>query len=120
MNKVLLYALGGIVFLFLLLILRPVPKAIPENCKIVNGTMARVDSLCCADVNFFLQNDDRHFYLNRGFENDLALEELRTDLPAGTPVTLYVFNHWTPLDPGGRMAPIARIETDDEVIFSAW
>ncbi len=95
------------VFFFLLAfaVLRPVPIV----SKIFEGGVK--------DVAFRLENNDRIYYINRGLEAGLELEDLRARI-VGKEVVFKYPDYWTPLDWNGKTKHVSKVEVDGEIVFN--
>lgn len=99
------------------LILRPVPIPEEKNCLIASGTVVRIYEAGVKDVAFQLKSHGSLFYVNRGVERGLDLDNLRSKL-IGHEITIKYPKYWTPLDPGNTTRHISKIESEGEIIFS--
>ena len=109
-----LLSLAALFFLFL--VLRPLPRANPDHCSLVEGIVARIYEAGTQDIVFKLQGNTVNYYINRGLEHGLDLALLRQSL-ADQEVSIYYLKHWTPLDPNDQVKHIARLELGQEVIY---
>ena len=118
MKKV-LYFFGGILLVLFLMIFRPVQ--IPSDEKDLNsisGTVEYIFEGGTKDATFRLtEYQGKMFYINRGLENGLNLEDLKVNL-IGKKVTLKYPSHWTPLDPMNTIKHVSILEHDGEVLYS--
>jgi len=117
MKKLLLFTLFIGLISFLSLSLRTVPSPTPENCSSVEGIVEEVYSPCCQDIFLKLKNSENLFYINRGLEMGIKLDQMKNDLLDQT-VHLLQIDHWTPLDPGAHTNSLAQIQLDGQVYFS--
>ncbi|MEM9823644.1 MAG: hypothetical protein AAF985_21340 [Bacteroidota bacterium] len=109
-----LLSLAALFFLFL--VLRPLPRANPDHCSLVEGIVERIYEAGTQDIVFKLQGNTVNYYINRGLEHGLDLALLRQSL-ADQEVSIYYLKHWTPLDPNDQVKHIARLELGQEVIY---
>lgn len=100
-----------------ILILRPVPTPAESACEVTTGTVWNIYETGVKDVTFQLKGDHRRYYINRGLEQGLDLQQLRAEL-IGQEVELKYPSYWTPLDPKGRIRHLAKVSHGDRVIFS--
>lgn len=109
----------GIAFLLLcVLILRPVPHPDRlDKCLSVTGKVYGISEAGVKDVVFSLEGTNRRFYINRGLEDGLRLDSLRTRLQ-GREVTLYYPRYWTPLDPRNRIRHLAQVNLGEQVVWT--
>jgi len=117
--KKLLYLIGAILLVLFLMIFRPVH--IPSDEKDLNsisGTVKHIFEGGVKDANFFLaEHKGKNFYINRGLENGLNLEDLKTNL-IGKKVVLKYPSHWTPLDPKTLNIHVSILEHEGKVLYS--
>jgi len=109
----------GTVLLLVLVVMSLIPIHNPtlEDSKITTGKVELiVEEGGPFDIQVHLDNDDRIYYINRGAENALDPAELNKTL-AGYEIELHYANHWTPLDPFGKMKHITRISQDGNVFY---
>ena len=84
----------------------------------LNQTKGKVISVSKGGVNdavFKIDNDQRTFYINRGFEyiNEKTLMSL-----VGTNAVFDFYESWTPLDPFNQASKhIVRLENNQKLIF---
>lgn len=100
------------------LILRPVP--IPDDlteCEVVTGIVSGVGEGGEHDVLFILEDHETRYYINRGLEDGLNIDELKSKL-AGKKVEFYYPNYWTPLDPNNSIRHLSRVDFNNEVVWS--
>ena len=109
----------GIVIILLLGIttLRPVPNLPEEKCKEAYGAIERIYEGSSFDIVFKLMNDDSHYYINRGIESGLVIEDLKEEL-LGKEIYIKYPPHWTFLDPMNKTKHIVKLSTRDEIIYS--
>lgn len=106
--------------LLCVLLFNPVPAAVTENCDVISGEVTAVHSPCCFDVVIELAGDDHHYHINRGLEKGIDLAVLRNQLLGATATLHHIRTNWTPLDPAGKLRPVAQVAVEDEVLFSAF
>lgn len=104
-------------FVFALFILRPVPIPDEKDCISLTGTVTSIYEEGIHDVAFRLSGQEQIFYINRGLERGLDLENLRATLTDQEVVIKYP-QYWTPLDPGNQSRHISKIEHKGETVFS--
>lgn len=108
----------GILFLvFAITCLRPVPIVAESECEVVQGEVTSISEGGVKDVLFRLKDHPTRFYINRGLESGLNLEELRSEL-MGKIITIKYPSYWTPLDWNNRIKHIAKVEYEDKVFFN--
>jgi hypothetical protein len=99
------------------LVIRKVPAPLKANCTKVQGVVEIVHSPCCSDIVIQLEDNDKQYYINRGLDDGLDINQMRNDL-LGKEIVLQKINHWTPLDPERYTIPLAELKVNDEVYFS--
>jgi hypothetical protein len=109
---------GASLILFLAVIaFRPVPIPEEGDCLITKGVVAAIDESGTLDVSIRLRGNDTKFYVNRGLERGLDLNDLRATL-TGEEVLIKYPKYWTPLDPGNSVRHISKIEFNGQTIFT--
>ena len=110
--------LGGlIVSATAFLSLRPVPIPEEQDCLSLKGTVTAIYEGGVKDVVFKLDGKEQSFYINRGLERGLILNDLKTDL-IGQEILIKYPDHWTPLDPGNSVVHISKIEHAGQTVFT--
>ena len=105
-----------LVILFIMII-RPMPQPDSGNCKLYSGTVEQIIAgegdkdivIKCKAVNHI-------FYINRGLESGLIIDELKDSL-LNKPIEVLTINHWTPLDPFSKNKHVARIIQNGKIIY---
>lgn len=100
-----------------IMVFRPVPIPEEKDCISLKGTIATVYEGSSGDVVFRLQDQQQTFYINRGLERGLRLDNLQATLTNREVVIKYP-EYWTPLDPNNQIRHISKIEYEGETIFS--
>ena len=85
----------------------------PEDCEIVLAKIIRISEGSSYDIVFHSENGD-YFYINRGLEQGLNLEDLNTDV-LNKSVTLHLAKIM-----GGLIVSehISQLAIEDEIIFT--
>ena len=83
--------------------------------KHTKGKVLSVSKGGVNDAVFKIDNDQRTFYINRGFEN---INEKTLMSLVGTNAVFYFNDSWTPLDPFNQASKhIVRLENNQKLIF---
>ena len=107
---------GALILVVLFIFLRPVP-IVPESEAItVKGKVKSIFEGGVKDVVFVLEDQASRFYINRGLENGLNLNDLQNRL-VGKEVIIKYPSYWTPFDANKRIRHLSKLEVDGEVIF---
>ncbi len=109
--------LGSMLFAAILISLKPVPNAPEEKCAVSKGILSAIEEGSSYDIYLSLEGDDKRYYINRGMERGLAINELKEQL-VGQAVTVTYPKYWTVLDPFGKTRHIAKLEYQNQVLFS--
>jgi len=110
--------LCGLIFLGLgILIFRPVPIPDEKDCLSLKGKVTDIYERGVKDVVFKLEGFDQEFYVNRGLESGLELNNLRAALINKEIVIKYP-KYWTPLDPVNSLRHISKIEHERRTVFT--
>ena len=117
-KKYIFIFLGFIFFILAAMIFRPV--IVPKNakdCLVAEGKVVRVFEGGIHDVAFRLEGDKTLYYINRGLEQGLVLEDLQKEL-IGNRVTIRYPKHWTLLDPKNRTKHLSILEYNGREIYN--
>lgn len=106
----------GCFFALAILIFRPVPQTIAENAVFVSGIVKSIHEGGGNDLVFRLQGVSQVYYINRGLEQGLALNELQAKL-IGEKVEIVFPEYWTPLDWNNHVRHLSRLRIGQEIIF---
>jgi hypothetical protein len=117
-SAILISGLAAGCLLLFILIFTPVPAAVIENCDVISGEVTAVHSPCCLDVVIELAGDEHHYHINRGLERGIDLDDFRQRLPGANATIHYIRTYWTPLDPAGKLRPVAQVAVGKEVLYS--
>ena len=99
------------------LIFRPVPIVSESKAISEIGIVKEIYSNKGNDVIFIMLNTDRKFYINRGLENGLELNNLKEKL-IGNSIVMKYPKYWTPLDWNNSIRHISKVEFKNEIIFN--
>jgi hypothetical protein len=106
------------IFLFIaILIFRPVPIVSESKAIAENGIVSEIYSNKGNDIIFVMEGKERRFYINRGLENGLELDNLKEKLIGNSVVVKYP-KYWTPLDWNNNIRHISKVEFNGEVLFN--
>ena len=120
MKKILKITLVSLILIFsiiALLIFRPVPIVFESKAISEIGIVKEIYSNKGNDVIFIMLNTDRKFYINRGLENGLELNNLKEKL-IGNSIVMKYPKYWTPLDWNNSIRHISKVEFKNEIIFN--
>ena len=115
-KPVILLAIAGLI-VFAFLLVQPLPKATKENCTAHEGAVASVSNGSSGDIVIRLKDDKHFYYINRGVESGLTVSDLHNRL-LNKPVQLLTIRSSNPLDIAPISRHIARLKSDDIVIYS--
>ncbi|MDY8135000.1 hypothetical protein [Aquimarina sp. 2201CG5-10] len=96
---------------------KPIRNVQPDEVMEIKGKVVDIQEGSSFDIVITLENDDHYYYINRGLEYNLTLEQLRNDILNKT-VTLYPINRWTLFTRDGVMGHISKLMIDDKVIYN--
>ena len=99
------------------LIIKPVPIVAEEKAVVVQGLVVDIFEGGVKDVVFKLNDDNSSYYINRGLEYGLIIEDFKEKL-VGNQVILKYPQYWTPLDWNNKIRHISKLEFNDEVLFN--
>ena len=119
MKKTILVVIATIFVFAIIISLMPINNS-KENSIEVSGIVKSVFEGGVHDLVFELENDKITYYINRGLENGLQLEKVRTDY-SGKKATIHYLKSWTILAPFGKTSEnIKEISIDGKKIYSEW
>lgn len=101
------------------LVLRPVPIIDEQEAQVVESVVVDIYEGGVNDVVFKLDDNDTRYYINRGLESGMKIAELKEKL-IGNRIILKHPDYWTPLDWNKSSRHIAKLQYNNEVIFSEW
>ena len=112
-----------VILIFLLFVLAAMtlrPVIVPKDakdCLVAKGKVVKVFEGGVKDVAFRLEGDNTMYYINRGLEHGLNLEELQQEL-TGNHVTIRYPKHWTLLDPNNKVKHLSILEYNGREIYN--
>ena len=115
--KITLVSFSLIILIIAVLIFRPVPIVSESNAISEIGIVREIYSNKGNDIIFVMENTDRRFYINRGLENGLELNNLKEKLIGNSIVVKYP-KYWTPLDWNDKIKHISKVEFNNEILFN--
>ena len=115
--KITLVSFILIVSIIAVLIFRPVPIVSESKAISEIGIVKEIYTNKGNDVIFIMLNTDRKFYINRGLENGLELNNLKEKL-IGNSIVMKYPKYWTPLDWNNSIRHISKVEFKNEIIFN--
>ena len=115
--KITLVSFILIVSIIAVLIFRPVPIVSESKAISEIGIVKEIYSNKGNDVIFVMLNTDRKFYINRGLENGLKLNNLKEKL-IGNSIVMKYPKYWTPLDWNNSIRHLSKVEFKNEIIFN--
>ena len=115
--KITLVSFSLIILIIAVLIFRPVPIVSESNAISEIGIVKEIYSNKGNDIIFVMENTDRRFYINRGLENGLELNNLKEILIGNSIVVKYP-KYWTPLDWNDKIKHISKVEFNNEILFN--
>ncbi|MFY7743753.1 MAG: hypothetical protein ACOVQR_13970 [Flavobacterium sp.] len=115
--KIVLVSFSLLIFILAVLIFRPVPIVSENKAITESGIVKEIYSNKGNDVIFIMENTERRFYINRGLENGLELNNLKEKLIGNAIVVKYP-KYWTPLDWNNSVRHISKVEFKDEILFN--
>ena len=108
----------GLLCLFgALALLRPVPSIDEPDALVVQGKVTEIFERGGLDIVLRIAGDARTFYIQRGLEKGLDLDQLRQTL-VGQEVLLKFPDYWTPLDWNSDNRHVSKLEYDGRVLYT--
>lgn len=125
MKKTLTMIAGTVLAIVLLGIISLFLSAIPEksnraNTKMLKGKLLHITSCCPGgDITFHMANDEgRSYYINRGVESGLNIEQLEKEL-LGNDIIIYYHRHsWNIINYRDQVRHICELRTADKVYYT--
>ncbi|WP_299605069.1 hypothetical protein [uncultured Aquimarina sp.] len=96
---------------------KPIRDVQPDDVIEITGVVTKVEEKSGFDIAITLENDDHYYYINRGLEQGLTIQQLQEEL-IGKKVTLYSIHRWTIFTRDKIMGHISKLVVDDRVIFN--
>ncbi|MFD2563234.1 hypothetical protein [Aquimarina rubra] len=96
---------------------KPVRNVQPEDVIEITGIVAKIEEGSGFDIAITLENDDHYYYINRGLEQGLSVEDLQKEI-LNKKVTLYPIHRWTIFTRDKIMGHISKLMIEDRVIFN--
>lgn len=115
--KIVLISCSLLIVLLAVLILRPVPIVSESKAISESGIVKEIYTNKGNDIIFIIENIERRFYINRGLEHGLELNNLKEKL-IGNPIVVKYPDYWTPLDWNNSIRHLSKVEYKDEVLFN--
>lgn len=115
-KPIVLLICGFSVIILLSLTLRPVPVLPESELTVASGTVSQISEGAEKDIVFRLKETEEVFYINRGLEQGLKLEALRSEL-MGSQIVLKYPEYWSLLN-RGNVHHVSKIEYKGKTIFS--
>lgn len=96
---------------------RPVRNVEPDDVMKIEGLVTDIKEGPGLDIVITLKNDEHYYYINRGLQYNLTLDQLHSDIFNKT-VTLYAIKRWTIFTRDKNMGHISKLIIDNQVIFN--
>ncbi|MEJ7693565.1 hypothetical protein [Daejeonella sp.] len=117
--KTIHWTIAGVIAIFALgiMTIRPVPILPEEDLMVLKGKVVGIHEGGVKDVTIKLEGRNEIFYVNRGLERGLNLQELQAQL-INQDVLIKYPDHWTLLNFNKNSVHISKIEHHGETVFS--
>lgn len=96
---------------------KPIRNVQQEDVLEITGTVIKIEEASGYDIVITLENDSHYYYINRGLQLGLTIEELQNQL-RNQEVTLYPIHRWTIFTRDGNMGHISKLMIGDSIIFN--
>lgn len=117
-KKHLFLVLTFLFFAFIAATFRPIiVPSNPAECIVAEGKVSKIFEGGIKDVVFKLEGHDTYYYINRGLEQGLELNQLQEDL-IGNNVTIKYPKHWTLFNINKASRHLSILEYDGKEIFN--
>ncbi|WP_046743051.1 hypothetical protein [Kordia zhangzhouensis] len=117
MRRLTFIFLGIALVVFLAYSFTNAPTVHSEDCILISGKVISVKEGTSSNIQIRLENDSHYYYIDRGMEKGVNLEQLSTKVLNKT-VTLYCPNRWTIVNPDGIVPQISKMEKGTSVVYS--
>ncbi|HPR84328.1 MAG TPA: hypothetical protein PL034_02105 [Candidatus Paceibacterota bacterium] len=107
--------LGLVIFL---LMFHPVNNS-KENSIKITGNLNKIYEGGVNDICFRLHGDSACYYINRGLEQGLDLEELQRTI-GQKEITIWYANYWSLFNIAKNSRHIDQLALGDSIIFTEW
>ncbi|MBW1295284.1 hypothetical protein [Aquimarina litoralis] len=115
------FSISSILFIIFMWIaiqtFKPIRNVQPDDVIEITGVVTKIEEKGGFDIAITLQNDHHYYYINRGLQQGLTIQQLQEEL-MGKKVTLYSIHRWTIFTRDKIMGHISKILVDDRVIFN--
>lgn len=89
------------------------------NSLIVNGKVVSITEGGVKDACFYLEADSCCYYINRGLEKGLNIEDLQSRL-LNKEVTINYANYWSLFNVAAKSKHVNQLEYGDSIVFTEW
>ncbi len=96
---------------------RPVRDVQPNDVMRIEGIVDDIQEGTSFDIVITLKNDTHHYYINRGLQYNIDMDQLRSDA-LNKKVTLFGIKRWTIFTQDSNMGHISKLMINNEVIFN--
>jgi len=96
---------------------KPVRNVTADDLIQIEGIVVDVQEAPGFDIAITLKNDPHYYYINRGLQLGLDLEQLRRDI-LNKKVTLYSIKRWTIFTRDKIMGHISKLVMDQKTLFT--
>lgn len=117
LKKILLWLLALPVLLIAFVMWAKVPAPTAENTVEIEFNFIQVQSPCCEDVMISVPGDDHFYYINRGLELGIDLDEWNKKYSGKRMKLSWIKTRWNPFNASGSHRPVAKVSCGDEVCF---
>ncbi|GAA4273450.1 hypothetical protein U6A24_19235 [Aquimarina gracilis] len=119
-GKIWLICASILFFAFLTVVIqtfKPVRNVQPTDVMKIEGIVVDIKEAPGFDIAITLENDDHYYYINRGLEFNLTVEELQREI-LNKKTTLYSIKRWTIFTRDGNMGHVSKLMIEDKVLFN--
>ncbi len=114
--KKIAWVLITILMILAAMALKPLAIGKEEKAISISGVISQVYEAGEKDVVFILDNSPKKYYINRGLENGLELDNLQKLI--NQEVTIKYPKYWTPLDWNNSIRHLSKLEQAEFVIYT--
>ncbi|TPN87546.1 hypothetical protein [Aquimarina algicola] len=96
---------------------RPVRNVQPEDVIKIEGIVTDIKEAPGYDIAITIKDDVHYYYINRGLQQGLNIENLRNQL-IDQKITLYALKRWTIFTRDYNMGHVSKLIFNDSIIYN--
>ncbi|WP_299259698.1 hypothetical protein [uncultured Aquimarina sp.] len=96
---------------------KPVRNVQPDEVIEITGKVIKIEEGSGFDIVITLENDSHYYYINRGLQYGLTIDELTKEI-LNKKVALYPIHRWTIFTRDKILGHVSKLIVGDRVIFN--